>query len=166
MSLGTVDYQSSYFKYKTPTPIRGLPTYSALKRLKTELQANASSVETNLGRGNHGYLGLVLTDEEYNSIPDTQPFEPPTYPPPLVIPVTATAIEALQIKEQHNEQKRLYLECKNVEKALLRYAQEALEDKYIAALVDPYTNLITTDIPAMLDYLFYNFGRVSSEEVL
>jgi len=70
------------------------------------------------------------------------------------------------MKEQHNEQKRLYLECKNIEKALLRHAQEALEDKYVAALVDPYTNLITTDIPAMLDYLFYNFGRVSSEEVL
>jgi len=166
MSLGTVDYQSSYFKYKIPTPIRGLPIYSVLKHLKTELQANASSVETNLGRGNHGYLGLVLTDEEYNSIPDTQPFEPPTYPPPLVIPATATAIKALQIKEQHNEQKRLYLECKNVEKALLQHAQEALEDKYVAALVDPYTNLITTDIPATLDYLFYNFGRVSTEEVL
>jgi len=99
MSLGTVDYQSSYFKYKTPTPIRGLPTYNALKRLKTELQANASSVETDLGGGNHGYLGLVLTDKEYNSIPDTQPFEPPIYSPPLVIPATATAIEALQIKE-------------------------------------------------------------------
>lgn len=166
MSLGTVDYQSSYFKYKTPTPIRGLPTCSALKRLKKELQANASSVETDLGGGNHGYLGLVLTDQEHNSIPDTQPFVPPTYPPPLVIPSTATAIEALQMKEQHNEQKRLCLECKNVEKALLRHAQEALEDKHVAALVDPYTNLITADITQTLDYLFCNFGKVSSEEAL
>jgi len=166
MSLGTVDYQSSYFKYKTPTPIRGLPIYSALKRLKTELQANASSVETDLGGGNHGYLGLVLTDAEYNSIPNTQPFVPPNYPPPLTIPSTATAIQALQMKENHNEQKRLYYECKNVEKALLRHAQEALEDQYVAALVDPYTNLIASDIPDTLDYLFYNFGKVSSEEVL
>ena len=166
MSLGTVDYQSSYFKYKTPTPIRGLPTYSALKRLKTELQANASSVETDLGGGNHGYLGLVLTDAEYNSIPNTQPFVPPNYPPPLTIPSTATPIQALQMKENHNEQKRLYYECKNVEKALLRHAQEALEDQYVAALVDPYTNLIVSDIPDTLEYLFYNFGKVSSEEVL
>ena len=166
MSLGTVDYQSSYFKYKTPTPIRGLPTHSALKRLKTELQANASSVETDLGGGNHGYLGLVLTDAEYNSIPNTQPFVPPTYPPPLTTPSTATAIEALQMKENHNEQKRLYYECKNVEKALLRHAQEALEDKHVVALVDPYTNLITSDIPDTLDYLFYNFGKVSAEEAL
>ena len=59
MTLGTVDYATSYFKYKTPTPIQGTPTNKTLKRLKTELRANASSVESDLGGGNHGYLGLV-----------------------------------------------------------------------------------------------------------
>lgn len=34
------------------------------------------------------------------------------------------------------------------------------------ALVDPYTNLITDNILIVLDYLFYNFGKVSLEEVL
>ena len=43
--------------------------------------------------------------------------------------------------------------------------QDAVEDKYIAALVDEFTNLITNGIPTVLDYLFYNFGKVSSEEV-
>ena len=74
MSLDSIDYASSYFKYKTPIPIRGVPTYNDLKQLKLELQANASSVETDLGGGNHGYLGLVLTDAEYASINGTIPF--------------------------------------------------------------------------------------------
>ena len=165
MSVGTVDYQSSYFKYKTPTPMRGVPTHKALKRLKMELQANASSVETDLGGGNHGYLGLVLTDQECNTIPNTTLFVPPNYPPPLVIPQTATPIQAIELKEQYNEQKRLCLECKNVEKALLRHMQEALEEKFTAAIVDSYTNLISIDIPTALEYLFYNFGKVTSEEV-
>ena len=165
MNFGTIDYAASYFKYKTPSPIRGVPTYKALKRLKLELQANASSVETDLGGGNHGYLGLVLTDEEYATITGTQPFVAPEYPAPLVIPPTATAIEALQLKDAHAEEKRLYLECKNVEKALQRHIQDSMEDKYTAALVDEFTNLITDDIPTVLDYLFYNYGKVSSEEV-
>ena len=71
MSIGTVDYTLLYFKYKTPTPIRGESTNKALKRLKLELQSNASSVETNLGGGNYSYLGLVLIDKEYISIPHT-----------------------------------------------------------------------------------------------
>ena len=71
MTIGTIDYASSYFKYKMPTPIRGEPTHKLLKRLKLELQSNASSIETDLGGGNHGYLGLVLTEEEYATIPNT-----------------------------------------------------------------------------------------------
>ena len=165
MTIGTIDYASSYFKFKTPTPIRGEPTHKSLKRLKLELQANASSVETDLGGGNHGYLGLVLTDDEYASIPHTQPFVAPNYPPPLLIPATSTQIQAIELKEQHGEAKRLYLECKNVEKALLRHIQDAIEDKFIEPLVDPYTNLLTGDVPSILEYLDYNYGKVRSEEV-
>ena len=68
MGLGEVDYAVSYFKYKTLTPIQGAPTNKTLKRLKQELRANASRVESDLGGGDHGYLGLVLTDIEYTTV--------------------------------------------------------------------------------------------------
>ena len=103
MAVGIIDYVATYFKCKTPTAMRGEPTNKVLKRLQTELQANASSIETDLGGGNHGYLALVLTDAEHNSIPNTQPFVAPTCPPLLVILFTATAVEALELKEAYNE---------------------------------------------------------------
>ena len=74
-------------------------------------------------------------------------------------------IQAIELKEQHNERKRLYLECKNVEKALLCYIQDVIEDKYIESLVDQYTNLLIGDVPSILEYLSYNYGKVRSEEV-
>ena len=166
MAVGIIDYAASYFKYKTPTPMIGEPTNKALKRLQSELQANASSIETDLGGGNHGYLALVLTDEECNLVPNAQPFAPPTYPPPLVTPSTATAVEALELKEAYNEQKRLHLECKNVEKALLRFVQDAAEDKHTTSLVDPYANLFKDDVPTVMEYLNYNYGKVRYEEVV
>jgi len=52
-----------------------------------------------------------------------------------------------------------------VEKALLWHIQDTVEDKYIESLVDEYTNLLTGDVPSILDYLFYNYGKVRSEEV-
>ena len=103
MVPGTIDYVASYFKCKIPTPIRREPDYKSLKRLKKELQSNASSVETYLGGGNHGYLALVLTVDVCNAMPDTEPFEPPYFPPPLVMPPDATAIQASELKEQHKE---------------------------------------------------------------
>ena len=40
-----------------------------------------------------------------------------------------------------------------------------LEDKYTVKIVDMYINLITVNIPTALDYLFYNYRKVSLEEV-
>ena len=163
--VSTIDYASLYFKYKILTPICREPTNKLLKRSKLELQANTSSEETDLGGGNYGYLGLVLNDTEYATIPYTQPFILPSYLTPLVIPPISTPIQVLELKDAHQEQKRLYLECKNVEKALIRHIQNTIKDKYIKSLVDEYENLITSDIPMILDYLFYNYGKVRSEEV-
>ena len=88
-----IDYASLYFKYKNPFRIQGQPTYRSLKRLKTELRANASSVDTDLGGGDHGYLGLVLSDEEYARInPTPAAFVAPDFPVALVIDPTFTAI--------------------------------------------------------------------------
>ena len=103
-----IDYVSTYFPHKVPIPIRGEPTHKDLKRLKTELRANASSVDSTLGGGDHGYLGLVLSDVEYLAIPTVNgtPFVPPAYPGPLVIPPTANAMQAVQARESHQEQVR------------------------------------------------------------
>jgi hypothetical protein len=158
------DYTQNYFKYPTPTPITGEPTHKALKRLKNELRANASSVESDLGGGDHGYLGLVLTDAEYANVSNTQ-FVAPNFPGTLTIPTGTDAVPALQLRETHKERARQYRECKNVEKALLRHAQNAVEEKYIEHLINDDTGLIEDDIPDVLDYLFTNYGKVTSEEV-
>ena len=149
MATGAVDYAASYFKFKTPTPIIGAPTHKTLKRLKQELRVNASSVESDLGGGDHGYLGLVLDDAEYATISLTA-FEGPNYPAALTIPNGTSQIEALNLREHYKEDKRIYLECKNVEKALQRHIQDAIDDKYLDTLVDEDTQLITDDIPTVL----------------
>ena len=128
MRTGAIDYVAAYFKYKTPTPIRGQPNSKSLMCLQTELQANSSSVETGLGGGNHGYLGLLKSDEEYALISNIQLFVPLTYLIALQLPSTATSIEALEFKNVYAEKKRLYLECKNVEKYLQHHTQDTIKE--------------------------------------
>ena len=164
MANSAVDYAALYFKYKYPTPIIGIPTNKTLKRLKTELCANASSVESDLGCGDHGYLGLILKDPEYATASPT-PFQAPEYPATLVISPTATQVEALNLRETHKEKQRAYYECKNVEKVLHCFIQDAIEDKYLETLIDKETQIITEYIPMVLEYLFNLYGKVPSEEV-
>ena len=49
MAHNTMDYAAAFFQFKTPTYIQGIPTNKTLKKLKTELRANASSIESDLG---------------------------------------------------------------------------------------------------------------------
>ena len=165
MTTSRIDYRASYFPYKSPTPIQGEPTYKALKRLKNELRANASSVDCDLGGGDHGYLGLVLTENEYNRVTPNHPFVAPRFPRALVIPPRTETIEALNIKEAHRRDVGLYRECREVERALMRHITTAVEPKYIDSLKNEDTDLIDDDIPTVLDFLFTNYGKVHTRVV-
>ena len=167
MINGNIDYATFYFKYSNHNPINGKPTNKSLKRLKTELRANASIVDTDLeGGGNHGYLGLVLSNAEYAQInPTPGAFVAPNFPGALVIKPAFIIMQAVQKRETHNEEITLYREYKNVEKSLLRHMQTVVEYKFIEFMVDEDTGLIEDNIPTVLEYLFTNYGKVTTEEV-
>ena len=105
-------------------------------------------------------------DVEYARInPTPTPFKAPAWPGVLTINPAATAVEAVHAKETHHEKMRVYRECKNVEKALLRHVQNALDHKYIEPLLNDDTGLIEDDLPTVLTYLDKNYAKVPSEEV-
>ena len=165
MTTTRIDYATTYFPHNSPTPIRGEPTYKSLKKLKSELKANASSVDSDLGGGDHGYLGLVLSDTEYARICPDSAFEPPEFPGKLQIPRNTETIDAINIREEHRNNLALYRECREVEKALLRHITTAIESKYIDFLKSEDTDLVEDDIPTVLAYLFSNYGKVPTREV-
>ena len=68
------------------TKIEGEPTCQILRLIEMELIQNASSILTELGGGNHGYLGLVLSVAKYTELtghvftPHPKPGLIPTFP--------------------------------------------------------------------------------------
>lgn len=78
------------FPYCTIPKLHGEPTYKTLKALKDKIKANASVVQSDLGGGAHGHLGLVLVPLEYANSSAT-PYLRPAHPGPLIIPPRLTA---------------------------------------------------------------------------
>ena len=70
----------SHFEYKELTKIDGEPTLDSILALHRQVKRNAQCVPTTLGGGQLGYLALVLTQEQYDSIPNLEPFLRPTNP--------------------------------------------------------------------------------------
>ena len=62
------DNVTTNLPYPTVTKIEGRPSYVTVSELKRQLKANSSSVTTELGGGLHGFLGLILSDAEYQAL--------------------------------------------------------------------------------------------------
>ena len=59
---------------ETPQRISGPPTSQTLKGLRDTLKTNAAAIETQLGGGLYGHLGLILPAHVYDTI------VPPAHP--------------------------------------------------------------------------------------
>ena len=164
-STSSVNYKDSYFKHPVLTKIRGEPTYETLHHLKMELKANASSVPTILGGGNHGYLGMILTPTEYHRIAPADPFTRPPNPGALVPNPAGTATQIASAEDTHRTAKKLYLETLLLERTIIQQIIEAVENKYLAALRNPVTGKITPLVPAILEFLYNNYGRITPQQL-
>ena len=65
MTSAVIDYTTAYFKFPVIDKIHEEPLYKSLKNLKHQLKANAQSLSSDLGGGEHVRLGWVITPEEY-----------------------------------------------------------------------------------------------------
>lgn len=97
--------------------INGRPDYDQLNHNRMALQANAATVDTTLGGGAHGYLGLIMSTVTYATV-SAIAFAPPGCPAPLPAPTATdtqhTITERIRLYE---EQLREWETFSNVQKA-------------------------------------------------
>ena len=157
-----INYRETHFELKDLTPIRGEPTAETLLNLTNELKANARSVNSHLGGGNHGHLGLILSPADYAHLSNVA-FQRPIHPGILTIPPNTTQHMSNTLRETHKEALRLFNEVLGVEKALLQQIIAAVEPHYLSAIRNRTTNSITIPLYDVLQYLKRTYGRVTPQ---
>ena len=146
-------------------PIVGEPTYQTLKELKDQLKANATSIPTTLGGGNHGYLGLILSPAAYATISPTA-FVEPAYPGQHpAIPAGTNAATTSAIIRRHTEDTQQWREFKNVSTALKNQLLGAVDDIYARAMRDRHVGYMNQTIRNLLNHLFNNYGNITQLEL-
>ena len=163
-SVPSVDDYTNAFPNHLP-PIVGKPTYQTLKELKDQLKANAASIPTTLGGGNHGYLGLILSPAAYATISPTA-FVEPAYPGQHpAIPAGTNAATTSAIIRHHTKDTRQWREFKNVSTALKNQLLSAVDDIYVRALRDRHVGYMNQSICNLLNHLFNNYGNITQLEL-
>ena len=154
----TVNYRSLYFEHPDLTKIFDKPS-------EDELKANAQSVYSPLGGGQHGHLGLVVNPFQYTSVSNIPFITPPNPRQYVIIPNEATHIAQARL-EQHQTVTKLFREVTGVKKALLQQIVQTVDDSYLKSLRHPLNNTLNhLTIYEILNHLFRTYGQISPTQL-
>ena len=154
------------FPHPTLTPIEGIPSFASIKTLHLQLNANAASFHSNLGNGQLGLLALVLSQETYNNLSNV-PFDIPQNPGPVAIMPAGqiTQRQASDIRANFDEDKRVYREYHNTDKALKSQLITAVDEMYIKALSHRITGFAQITTRQIIVHLYDNYGKLSPQDL-
>ena len=119
MTSTNINYIATYFELPELNKIHGAPTYARLCDIKDQIKANASSVSSNLGKGSHGHLGLVLTNNEYAKI-TAMPYDCPAHPGALETPVLTVQHAESRMREDHMALIRIFCKVMDLQKFITK----------------------------------------------
>jgi hypothetical protein len=165
MSISTVNYRETFFEHPDLTKIIGIPTFDTLHQLNQEIKSNAISVHANLGGGQHGHLGLVVSPDAYALLSDHQ-YVRPGLPDELVIPANATRHQQDHLERTHKEDLRLFHEVRGVERAITQQIVSAVSPQYISAMRNRTTGQFQGTLFQLIQYLLTVYGKISPSQLL
>ena len=87
----------------------------------------------------------------------------PLHSGPLTIPDGTTSAMSVVVKDQYNEQLRLFREVNGVKKALISQIVSAINAEFLTELRNRATNAIPGPVHLFLDYLKDTYGKVTPQ---
>ena len=134
-----IDNIIGQFPHPTIPAIRDAPTYENISFTNIMLNANATSIHTNLGDDKQGHLSLPISASQYAKVSSVT-FVPPINPGvTAVISDDATATQTRSITAAHKADTRVWRQYTAVEKALNHQLITVHNPMYIRVL----RNLLT-----------------------
>jgi hypothetical protein len=112
------------------------PTFEDIQITTILLNANGISIPSMAGGGDHGHLGIIMTQVEYTAISTSMWVEPYTPNAIPIIPTGTTAVDAAQIARMHDECSCIYTNRINIEQALNKLILEAYDNMHTSQLED------------------------------
>jgi hypothetical protein len=170
MKYATFEDVMASFPHPVLPKVQGEPDYQIIHATRKFLQANSRAIDTHLGGGTLGHLGLIISDASYAMIAPTTNSgttrwttpQPPGRAPANVDGTTAQISAARHLWE---EDVQTYRTCTSVQQALKTQIISVFEPMYLDILNDNivvYTNISARD---MLDHLFEIYSNITAVDL-
>jgi hypothetical protein len=170
MKYSTVEDFMESFPHPVLPTVQGEPDYQTIHATRRFLQENSRAIDTHLGGGTLGHLGLIITDASYVMIVPTTNDEPtfwitPQAPGRAPAKMDGTAAQISAARHIWEEDVQTYQTCTSVQKALKKQIISVFEPMNLDILNDNIVGYANISARDMLDHLFETYGNIPAVDL-
>jgi hypothetical protein len=170
MKYSTVEDVMASFPHTIFPTVEGGPDYQTIHTTRKFLQANSRAIDTHLGGGTLGHLGLIISDASYSNIAPTTAGEPKLWETPNApgrAPATTdgTAAQISAARHVWEEDVQTYRTCTSVQQALKMQIISVFEPMYLEILNENMVGYANISARDMLDHLLETYNNITSVDL-
>jgi hypothetical protein len=159
MKYSTIEDVMASFPHPILPTVEGEPDYQTIHATRKFLQAKSRAIDTHLGGGTLGHLGLIISDASYSTIAPPTAGEPTLWETPNAsgrAPATTdgTAAQISAARHVWEDDVKTYRTCTSVQQALKKQIIGVFEPMYLDILNDNMVGYANISARYMLDHLF------------
>jgi hypothetical protein len=170
MKYATVKDVIASFPHPVLPTVQGEPDYQTIHATRKCLQAKSRAIDTHLGGGTLGLLGLIISDASYAMIAPTTDTGPilwisPQAPGRAPANTDGTVAQISAARHVWEEDVHTYRTYTSVQQALKKQIISVFEPMYVDALngnMVCFTNISDRD---MLVHLFSTYGNITAVDL-
>jgi hypothetical protein len=170
MKYPTVEEVMASFIHPVLPTVQGEPDYQTIHATRKFLQANSRAIDTHLGGGTLGHLGLIISDDSYAMISPTTNGETtfwiiPQAPGRAPATTDGTAAQISAARHIWEEDVQTYRTCTSVQQALKKQIISVFEPMYLDILNDNMVRYANILARVMLDHLLETHGNITAVDL-
>jgi hypothetical protein len=170
MKYSTIEDVLASFPHPIIPTVEGEPDYQTIHATRKFLQANSRAIDTHLGGGTLGHMGLIVSDASYSNISTPTAVAPTFWETPNAPGRAPSTMDgtAAQISAAHHvweEDAQTYRTGTSVQQALKKQIISVFELMYLEILNETmvgYANISSRD---MLYHLFETYGNITAVDL-
>jgi hypothetical protein len=167
MKYATVEDFMASFPHPVLPKVQGEPDYQTIHATRKFLQANLRAIDTHLGGGTLGHLGLIISDASYAMISPTTDDGPkiwitPQAPGRAPSNTDGTADQISAARHIWEEDVQTYRTCTSVQQALNKQIISVFEPMYLDISNDNMVVYANISAREMLDHFFETYGNITA----
>jgi hypothetical protein len=170
MKYATVEDVMESFPHPVLPSVQGEPDYQTIHATIKFLQENSRAIDTHLGGGTLGHLGLIISDAFYFMIAPTTDDRPtlwitPQAPGRAPANTDGTAAQISTARHIWEEDVQTYRTCTSVQQALKKQIISVFEPIYMDILNENMVGYANISARDMLDHLLDTYGNITAVDL-